>query len=1058
MSEQMNDLPGLAIRRPYLISVVNLLIILAGVSALLGIEVRELPDIDRPIVSVRANYPGGAPETIDAEITSRIEGAVARVNGIESVRSSSEENNLRIFIEFNPSIDLIDAANDVREAVSRIERDLPDGVENITVIKADDDARAIIQLSAFSETLPIDVVTKMVEDQVIPELTAVHGVADVQIYGDRARVMKVAVDPIKLASYRLTVADLVTVLKTAHYDVPAGSFKSNDLEVLVRANASVKKPQEIEDLIVREPVRVGDVAHAYFSPAEASNYVRLDGRGVINLGIIRRAQSNTVAISNDVRQVVERLNERMRDLKIVTISDDSQFIEGAINEVLFSLILAMIIVVLVIALFMGQWRIALIPAVAMPVALIGTLAAIWLLGFSINLISLLALVLATGLVVDDTIVVLENIQRLRAQGIAPRAASLLGTREVFFAVIATTATLISVFLPISFIPSSAGRLFTEFGFVLAVAVSISSFVALTLCPMIAAQFRSLESEAPASDGGIVENKGRREVSGGAGFILAGLSEFGTTIKGLYGKALNRILLYPLRFVLACLMVMTVSAGLYLTLAVELVPDEDRGLITVRLVGPDGTGLPFADRQVEAVEALIKPYEEQGVVRSIFSITGRGDPNRGYIEAPLVHWDERSVSQADIIKKLNPQLKDIPGAQVRIQRGNSLNLRNADGGLKFAITGANYSSLAEEAEKLVLAIERDLPILQNLRVEFRATQPQLDVTIDRRRAADLGVSIDELASTIKVLVDDDEVAELSIDDEAVPIMLQALPGAVRDPSDLARLYVRNDKDQLIPLSQLLRFKEYAVAAELDRHGQRRAIELDADVVDGASLKEAVDGLRLLAAKELPVGTGIIFLGSAAELDKTSGDVAWTYLIALLVVFLVLIAQFENILSALIVMLIVPFGVAAAVIALFLTGTSINIYSQIGVLMLIGIMAKNSILMVEFADQLREKGRNVLEAAREASLVRLRPIVMTMVSTILAGLPLIVGSGPGSESRAAIGWVVFGGLGIAGLFTLFLTPVIYVLVLRLVKSDAAVDVDEEIKPEQEQDQGQGTIAAR
>lgn len=1026
---QSSDLPALSIRRPYLIAVMNLLIILAGVSALLGVEVRELPNVDRPIVSVRANYPGGSPETIDAEITSQIEGAVARVNGIRHVRSSSEENNLRVHIEFNPNINLIDAANDVREAVSRIERRLPDGVENITVIKADDDARAIIQLSAYSEKLPIEAVTKIVEDQIVPELTAVSGVADVQTYGTRERTLKVVIDPIKLASYKLTVADIANVLKNARFDVPAGSFKSAQLEVLVRANASVTDPAEIEKLIIRDPVRIGDVAHAYYTPADATNYVRLDGRTVINLGIIRRAQSNTVAISQDVRKVVERMNKRLRDVNVVTISDDSQFIEGAINEVLISLCLAILIVVAVIAFFIGQLRVALIPALAMPIALIGTIAAIWLFGFSINLITLLALVLATGLVVDDTIVVLENIQRLRSQGMAARAAAIIGTRQVFFAVIATTITLISVFLPISFLPTTAGRLFTEFGFVLAVTVCVSSFVALTICPMIASRLKDLSSVAGDN------NK-------------SGAFRLGAKLKNLYAAILDRILAAPLIFVAICGVAIVVASGTYYTLGEELVPEEDRGLISVRLVGPDGTGLAYADRQVEKVENILRPLVEKGQAKNIFSITGRWDPNRGYIEAPLVDWSKRDISQGEIISKLNPVLRQIPGAQVRIRRGNSLNLRNADGGIKFALTGTNYTKLNQAAQSFARAIERDIPQLQNLRIEFRATQPQLDVSINRRRAADLGVAIENLATTVKVLVDNDEVAELSIDDQTVPIIVEATQSAVKDPSDLANLYVRAANDRLVSLSQLVTFKEYAVAAELDRHGQRRAIEIDGDVADGTSLREVVEALRKLAAKELPVGTNLMLLGSAAELDETSNDLAWTYLIALLVIFLVLVAQFENIISALIVMAIVPFGICAAIFALALTGTTINIYSQIGVLMLIGIMAKNSILMVEFADQLRAEGRALYDAAREASLVRMRPILMTMISTVLAGMPLILGSGPGSESRAAIGWVVFGGLGLAAVFTLFLTPAIYVLVAGFFKprSADAAELEKELAQEQ------------
>jgi len=1011
-TEHITDLPALSVRRPYLASVVNLLIIIAGISAIFGVEVRELPDVDRPVVSVRANYPGGSPETIDAEVTKQVEGAVARVNGVKAVRSSSEEDNFRMRVEFASSVDLVDAASDVREAVSRVERKLPEGVEDIFVIKADADARSIIRLSVYSDQLTIEDVTRVVEDQVIPELMSVDGVADVRLFGKRERVLRVVIDPMRLASYKLSVADVAKVLRNARYDVPAGSFQSNEQEVLVRANASVTRPDEIENLMIRDPVRIGDVADAAFGPADPSNHVRLNGRTVINLGIVRQARSNTVSISRDVAQVSARLNARLKDLTIVETYDEARFIRGAIQEVLISLALAVAIVISVIALFVGQPRAALIPAVTIPVALIGTVAAIWLLGFSINLITLLALVLAAGLVVDDAIVVLENIQRLRASGMAPRAAAVIGTRQVFFAVIATTVTLVSVFLPISFLPSTAGRLFAEFGFVLATAVCISSFVALTVCPMLAAWLPET-SGAPGTRAAAIKSAPVRK-------------RIDQAFHGFYRRAVALVVSAPLVVLGVCMIAAVAAMIVYPTLGEQLVPREDRGRITVRLTGPDGVGLDYTDRQVERVEEILRPLIEDGTATNIFSITGRGDFNRGWIEARLRDWSERNETEAEIAARLNAPIRQIPGALARITRGNSLGLRGAGGGLKFALTGANYAHIFAAANDFVLAIERDIPQLRNLRIEFRATQPQLAVRIDRRRATDLGVSIESLATTIQALVDNDEIAELTVDDQTIPVIVQAKAGAIDDPSDLYNIYVSAADDRLVPLSQLVTFTEDAIAAELDRHGQRRAIEIDADPVDGMTLSQAVAAVNALADKELPAGIGVLYLGEAAALNETSRAMTVTFMIAMLVVFLVLVAQFEGVTSAVVVILTVPFGICAAVFALALTGTTINIYSQIGVLMLVGIMAKNAILMVEFADQLREQGKSVVEAVRSAALIRVRPIAMTMVSTVLAGLPLILGGGPGAESRAAIGWVVFGGLGLAAVFTLLLTPTLYVLI--------------------------------
>lgn len=1014
MSASINGLPGLSVRRPYLATVLNLLIIIAGISALMGVEVRELPNVDRPIVMVRANYPGGSPETIDAEVTSVLERAVARVNGVKAVRSSSEENNFRIRIEFSPSADLIDAANDVREAVSRAERQLPDGVENLTVIKADDDARPILRLAVTSGTLPVEEVTRIVEDVIVPDLAAVEGVADARIFGDRERVLRVVVDPNRLAAHGLSIRDVSNLLSNARYDVPAGSFQSTNLEVLVRANASVTKPTEIKALQLKADVKLGDVADVHFGAADEVSRVRLNGRNVVSVGIIRQAKSNTVSISEGVHSAIKHLNARLKNVTITVTSDDAVFINGAISEVAFSLVLATLIVISVIWLFIGRFRATLVPAVTIPVALIGSVAFLWMFGFSINLITLLALVLATGLVVDDAIVVLENIQRCQTQGMAAKAAAVIGTQQVFFAVIATTATLIAVFVPISFLPSTAGRMFREFGFMLAATVCISSFVALTLCPLIAS---------------------RLPLTGNGKQGAFSLANFGAWLQKTYSRVLTSLLAAPLVvFAVACAIGLF-ALILYQGLGEELVPQEDRGLISVRMTGPDGIGLDYMDLQVEKAEEAFKPLLESGVIDSLYSITGRYDFNRGQIDATLRPWGERKQSQQEIEATLRKPLSQIPGAVSRVMRGNSLGLRHGGGGLNLALMGSNYAEIAAASDAFVKAIEEKIPGISNLRIEYQATQPQISLTIDRERASNLDVDIAALASTIRVLVDGYEVAELTVDDRAVPIILQSSAGSVTAPSDLGNLYVRSRSGNLIPLIQMISFKQEGVAAELDRSAQRRAIEINADISPNLPLREAVDAVRNLAKTELPAGIGLLFQGEAATLEEASHDIAITFAIALLVVFLVLVAQFESLTSAGVIMITVPFGMAAAIYALFLTGTTLNIYSQIGILMLVGIMAKNGILMVEFADQLRDRGASVIEAAHEAASIRLRPIVMSMISTVFAALPLILSGGPGSESRAAIGWVVFGGLGLAAVFTLFLTPAVYVLVAGMSKPRAS-----------------------
>ncbi len=1003
-----NDLPSLSVRRPLLALVLNLLIALAGVSAILAVEVRELPNVDRPIVTVRGLLDGASPETMDREVTSLVEGAVARVSGVREIRSSSEENNFRMRVEFSPGADLDLAAADVREAVSRVERELPEAVEQLTVIKADADASPVLRLAVVGNDLREDDLTRVVERDIIPELISIDGVADVTVFGDRQRLLRVVLDPLRLSAFGLSVSDVIDVLEDAPFDIPAGSFASVDQELLVRADATVETAAEAEAIVVRDPVRIGDVAQVFFGPEDAESLVRVNGEQVIGLGIIRQAQSNTIAISDRVRDRVGILNERFTRVDIVVTSDDALFISGSVQEVLISLGLAVLIVVATLWLFLGSPAATVIPCLSIPVALIGSVAAIWLLGFSINILTLLALVLATGLIVDDSIVVLENIQRRRAQSLGARAAAVLGSRQVFFAVVATTATLISVFVPISFLPSTAGRLFREFGFVLATAVLISSFVALTLVPALAARLGT-----PSKGGGI-----RRPISA-----------IGDRLARFYGWSLRAVLAAPL---VTAAVAIGAAGGAWLAfqnLDRELIPSEDRGLVFVFGTGPDGVGLGYSDRQAQQMESVLLPYLDSGEIGSLYTIAGRWDLNRVFISAPLAPWDDRDRSQQEIMAELRPQMNAIPGLRIRVYGSNSLNLRGAGGGLEVALVGNDYLRLYEAAQTLSRKIDDTIPYLSDIRISYQPTQPQLSVRVDRRRASDLGIPLDDLADTLRVMIDGYDVADLNVRDESIPIQLEAKGGAIDDPSDLVNLYVRTDGGSLVPISSLVSLREEGVAAELDRHVQRRAVEIDADVDPSVPLQTAIAAVQALAKEVLDDDTDLILLGEAEALEEAEREVLITYGIAILVVFLVLVAQFESVTSAAIVVITVPFGIAAAVYALLLTGTSVNIYSQIGLVMMIGLMAKNGILVVEFADQLRDRGLGVRAAVEQAAVVRLRPIVMTMISTVLGGLPLILSTGPGAEARSAIGWVVFGGLGLAAVFTLYLTPVVYLALARL-----------------------------
>ena len=1022
---RVSDLPSLSVRRPVLVVVINLLIVIAGLAAVLGLEVRELPDVDRPIVMVRAFFDGASPETMDAEVTSVIEDAVARVSGVMTINAASEENNARIRGKFAPNVDLDVAASDVREAVAAIERDLPEGVEDVTIVKADADRLPVMRLALVSEKLSQESLTRLAEEDLSAELTSIPGVATVELFGDQEQVLRVVVDPIRLASYGLSIDEVANVLSSLSLDVPAGSFKSNDQLLMVRADASVWRPEAVERLAIRNDIKLGDVGQAFYGPAEAESYSLLNGRKVVGIGIVRRAQSNTIAISDAVQEAVERLNRRMKDVELIVISDDAQFIRSSVREVVVSLSIAVLVVIGVIFVFMGALRSTLIPAIAIPIALSGTIAAIWLLGFSINILTLLALVLATGMIVDDAIVVIENIQRQRALGLKPFAASVMGTRQVFFAVLATTATLISVFLPIAFLPSTAGKLFTEFGFVLAVAVGISSFVALSLCPMLA-------SRLPDFGDGDKRTRGL-------------LSRFSALVTAGYQSLLVFTLNARFLVIGSAVAIASVAFAVFPTIDRELLPREDRGAIIIMMQGPDGVGLDYMDRQSARAEALLEPLRENGEITNILSIVGRWDLNRNYIIAPLAPWSERSRSQLEIAKALREPLKAIPGATARVRTPNSLNLRRAGGRVEFTLTGSNYRDIAAAADDFLDVLRERAPELDDLEIEFQQTQPQLSLTVDRRRTEDLGIPIEGIVDTLRAMVDGFEVAELNVEDRSVPVLLESTAGAIDDPSDLKNLFVRAADGTLAPLSSFVSLTEVGVAAELDRAAQKRAIEIEASLPQGYAMQAAVDRIEALASETLPPSIGLHFINEAATLKDTSNEVAITFAIAVLVVLLVLAAQFESILSALVIILTVPFGLAAALFSLKLTGTSINIYSQIGLVMLAGLMAKNGILVVEFADQLRDRGKQVMEAVREAAMTRLRPVMMTMLSTVLGALPLILSGGAGAEARGAIGWVVFGGLGIATVFTLLLIPVIYSLLAPLARprAHAGIRLDRELR---------------
>jgi len=1009
---------ALFVRRPILAFVLNALILLAGLAALNGAEVRELPDVDRPVVTVNTDFAGAAPETVDREITSVIEQAAGRVAGVKSISSSSRFGSSRVTVEFRDSVDLDVAATDLRDAIGRIANTLPDGAEDPRTVKADANADPVMRIAVTSSSRSPQDLTRIVSDLIEDRLLSADGVADLQIFGDREQVFRVDIDLMQVAARGLTLADLRNALRNVAFDAPAGALSSDRQSILVRTTASVTTSAQFEALEVAPDIRLGDLAKVTLGPQPGESLLRANGETGIGLGIIRAAQSNTLEISQAVTRVIDEVRPLLpADVKIFTTSDTSTFIKGAIHEVEIALGLSVLIVTAIIYLFLQDARATLIPVLAMPVSLIGTLAAIWLVGFSINILTLLALVLATGLVVDDAIVVLENIVRQRARGMGARAAAVLGTSQVFFAVIATTTTLAAVFIPLSFLPGQTGGLFREFGFTLAISVLLSSITALTLCPVLASRMLRSQDHAPRGP----------------------VAWVGNLLAGFYAWSLRGALNAPL-VALALAGVFGLTAALFPSLKQELTPPEDRALILLSVQAPQGVALEYTDAKMRQIEAILAPLQETGEVVNVFANIGQGgQDNRGFVVATLADWGDRARSQQDIAAEINGKLRGVIGIRAFAIQPNSLGIRGAGQGLSFAVVGNDYATLAESSRALVEAMEAD-PDLGQIRLGYDTTQAQLFIEVDRVRASDLGVNIDGLGEALQAVLDGRTVGAVFLADESYDIQMVSTSDPVNDPGDLERIFVQagaeaGEGGQMIPISTFVRLSERAVAPELSRETQMRSVPITASLTPGLALGDALVRVQGLADGILPEDSRIVPLAEAATLGESSDGILLTFGFALVIVFLVLAAQFESFVSAVIVMATVPLGLACAVFALLATGGSLNVYSQIGLVLLVGIMAKNGILIVEFANQLRDEGASVRRAIEDASIIRLRPVMMTMVATVLGGLPLVFAFGAGAEAREVLGWIIVGGLGLATIATLYITPVAYLLLAGLSKPKAA-----------------------
>ena len=1011
--QQGAAMAALFVRRPVLAFVINAIIFVAGVAALFGLQVQQLPNVSRPVLTISTSFPGASADTVDTAITGPIEGAVARVSGVTGVSSTSRYGSSRTTVEFSASTDLNVAASDTRDAVSRLRSSLPTDAKDPVVVKADSNAQAIMQLAVQSDTMEIGPLTDLINATVIDRLRSVDGVADIQMYGDAAQILTVDINPAAIAARGLTLGDVTNALADVSYDSPAGTLNATNQNIIVRATAKVVTLDQVLRLSIHPGVVLSDVATVFLAPNPGGTKIRTEGKAGVGLGIVGQAQSNTIDISRNIHRVLDELRQSLpAGVQIVVSSDDAVFIQGAVAEVIRSMAISVAVVTAIIFVFLRDWRATLIPAVSMPIALSGALAGLYAAGFSINILTLLALVLATGLVVDDAIVVLENIVRMRRNGMGARAAAVAGTQEVYFAVLATSITLAAVFIPISFLPGQVGGLFREFGLTLAIAVMVSTIVALSLAPMMAA--RAL----------------RREVRPDRGLVAA----FGRGLARLYGRVLHVVLQVPVVILLAAGIFAAVAWFIFPTLKQELTPSEDRSVVLVIVQAPQNVSLDYTNAQIGKIEELLAPLKASGEVVNIFSITGfGGSTNRGFITVSLAPQHERSRSQQDIAADITKAMAQVPGVRAFAVQPNSLGIRGGGNGLQFALVGTSYETLAAASEIAVAKLSES-PQFGQVRTSYDATQAQVTVRIDRTLADRLGVDVTGLGTTLQAMLDGKPLGNIDLNDVTYPVYLQSTSQPINDPTDLENIFVRAGDGRFVPMASIVTLSEGASSPSLNRESQQRAINISAGLTDGFPIGDAYTQARSLLLPVLPDGVTVIPLAEAATIGQNSNGLATTFAFAALVILLVLAAQFESFVSAGIIMITVPFGLACGVYALLLTGGSLNVYSEIGLVLLVGIMAKNGILVVEFANQLRDQGLSVRNAIEKASMVRLRPIMMTKLATILGAMPLVFAEGPGAEARIALGWVVVGALGFAAISTLFLTPATYLLFAGLSKARA------------------------
>ncbi|HEX5091235.1 MAG TPA: efflux RND transporter permease subunit [Burkholderiales bacterium] len=1009
------QLPELCIRRPVFATVMSLMIVLLGAISFNRLSVREYPKIDTPVVSVRTVYKGASAQVIESQVTQPLEDSLSGIEGVRTLKSVSREEVSQITIEFVTTRDVDAAANDVRDRVARVRAKLPEDADESIVSKIEADAQAIMWLAFFSDRHDALELSDYVDRYVADRLKTLPGVASVIVGGERKYAMRIWIDRERLAAYALTVQDVESALRRQNVEIPAGRIESAQREFTVLSESDLRTAEQFNRMIIRDsggyPVRLRDVGFARLGALDERKVVRVNGNPAVGLGVVKQSTANTLEVARAVKGEIGRLRDALPEgMQLRVAFDSSIFIERSIESVYKVLFEAVLLVVLVIFVFLRSVRSTLIPFVTIPVSLVGALFFLYLLGFSINVLTLLGIVLAVGLVVDDAIVVLENCHRHVELGKDPRAASIDGSREIAFAVIAMSITLVAVFAPLGFLQGRTGRLFTEFALTVAGAVAVSGFVALTLTPMMCS--RILKGQ---------ESHGR---------AYQAMEAFFEGMKAGYQGALARVLARRWIVGVVFLAILGGAVGTFLVLKKELSPQEDRGYFLSWILAPEGASMDYTDGNVREVERM---YADIPEILNTFAVVAPGlEPpnpvNLGVTFSQLKPWEERKRKTQQITAQLRPKLfSQLPGVFAVPIDPPSLGQSFRDQPVQFVVQAPSYEML-DQASSALLADVRKSGKFVNADTDLKLNKPQLKVDIDRDKAAAIGVEIDTIGRTLETLLGGRQVTRFKREGKQYDVVVQLEAQNRNTPADLTAIYVRTRDGRLVQLSNLVTVRETVAPKELNHFDRARALQLTSNLAPGYSLGEAIDYLETAADRLLPKAARTALDGQSREFRESGATLLLTFALAIAFIYLVLSAQFESFVSPFIIMLTVPLAALGALATLWVTGNSLNVYSQIGLVMLIGLITKNGILIVEFANQLRAQGHDRFAAVLESSTLRLRPILMTSLATVLGALPLALASGAGAEARQAIGWVVVGGVSVGTLFTLFVIPTAYTVLVR------------------------------